>query len=174
MTKLTQKEKILKERARLLREIKEQPRDKGEQMEALEFVLANERYAIDTTFIAEVIRIKKLTPLPGTPAFILGIINVRGRILSVIDIKKLFNLPDEGISNLNRVIIVKNGAIEFGILTDEIIGNFPLTLNSLQKKISSLESSYKNFVLGITSERLIVLDLKEIINSDKIIVNDKN
>lgn len=165
---------VLKERARLLAVKDKVAEDRGEQIDILEFMLAEERYAIDSTCVSEVIRIKELTPLPCTPAFILGIINVRGEILSVIDIKKFFNLQDKGITNLNRVIIVKYNGIELGILTDEIIENSTIDLDSLQSQITSVTEVPENFIVGVSKDRLIVLDIRQLLSNRKIIINEED
>ena len=60
--------------------------------------------------------------MPCTPPFILGIINVRGQILAVIDLKRFFNLPDKGLSDLNKVIILRRGGLEVGLLADAVAG----------------------------------------------------
>ncbi len=173
MVSKTDKEKILKERAKILQQSKEIAEVAGEQFDGLEFLLSGERYAIDSEFVSEVIRIKDLTPLPCTPSFILGIINKRGQILSVIDIKKFFNLPEKGITNLNRVIIVKHHEIEVGILTDEIVGNTTIHLQSLQKEVPSINKIAQDYIIGLSNERLIVLDIKKILLDERIIINDE-
>lgn len=165
---------VLKERARLLAVKDKVTEDRGEQIDILEFMLAEEVYAIDSTCVSEVIRIKELTPLPCTPAFILGIINVRGEILSVIDIKKFFNLQDKGITNLNRVIIVKYNGIELGILADEIVGNSTIDLDSLQSQITSVTEVPENFIVGVSKDRLIVLDIRQLLSNRKIIINEED
>ena len=86
---------VLKERATALaREEKEEKT--GQSVEIVVFILATERYGLETSYIEEVWPLKDFTPLPGTPAFVLGIINVRGRIVSVVDIKKFFDMPEKG------------------------------------------------------------------------------
>ena len=89
----TSKEKktILKARAKALALEPEREKRKGEYLEVVEFLLAYETYAIETAYVREVYPLKELTVLPCTPPFVLGIINVRGQILSVIDIKKFFD-----------------------------------------------------------------------------------
>ncbi|NQU51109.1 MAG: chemotaxis protein CheW [Bacteroidetes bacterium] len=173
MVNQTYRDKILKERAKILQKTINETEVAGEQIEVLEFLLSEEKYAIDSTYISEVIRIADLTPLPCTPSFILGIINKRGQILSVVDIKKFFNLPEKGITNLNRVIVVKHNEIEIGILTDEIIGNTTVNIQSLQKELPALNKIANNYVMGISKERLIVLDIKEMLLDEKIIINEE-
>lgn len=164
--------KILKERARILQKDSEDSDGMKEKMDTLEFMLSNEKYAIDSTYVSEVVKIKDLTPLPCTPSFILGIINRRGQILSVIDIKKFFNMPEKGITNLNRVIIVKHEEIEVGILTDEIVGNSAIDLDVLQTKVPSVNEIADNYILGLAKERFIILDIKELLLDEKIRVNE--
>ena len=167
-----EKKRILKERADILR-IPQKKNDKsGEKIDGLEFLLAEERYAIDSTYVSEVIFISEMTTLPCTPPFVLGIINVRGKILSVIDIKKFFNLPEKGITNLNKVIIVKHNEIELGILADEIYGNVIINLEELQRKVTTISEVYGSFIIGVSNERLILLDIKELLSNEKIIINE--
>ncbi len=168
-----EKKRILKERANVLRIPKEKNERSGEKIDGLEFLLSEERYAIDSTCVSEVILINELTPLPCTPSFVLGIINVRGKILSVIDIKKFFNLPEKGITNLNKVIVVKHNDVELGILADEIFGNITVSLGELQTKVTTISEAQENFIIGVSKERLIMLDIKELLSNEKIIVNDE-
>lgn len=168
-----QTKNILKERADLLK-IKTKEEDLSDEiMEGVGFILADEKYAIDSNYVSEVTLLKELTPLPCTPEFILGIINVRGKIISVIDLKKFFNLPERGITNLNRVIIVKHQGVELGILTDEIVGSMQIYLNKLQSKITTITEVQDDFIIGVTEERLIVLDIKEFLLNEKLIVNEE-
>ena len=76
--------------------------------EAVEFVLAHENYAVASEYISEIYPMTEMTPVPCTPNFVLGIINLRGHILSVIDVKKFFNLPEKGLTDLNKVIVLRS------------------------------------------------------------------
>lgn len=173
MTTDTNIKKILKERARVLQASLNENEDANtKKVETLEFLLSNEKYAIESEYVSEVVKIYDLTPLPCTPSFIVGIINKRGQIISIVDIKKFFNLPDKGITNLNRVIIVQHNDMEFGILSDEIIGNSTLDLNTLQNDIPPVNKIADNYILGLTKERLIVLNIKELLLDEKLIVNE--
>src|SRR5438093_1254877 len=110
--------KILHERAvELARE--EEAVDAGKQfIEVAEFTLASERYAIQSIFVREVQKLRDLAPVPCTPPFVAGIINVRSQILTVIDIKRFFDLPQKGITDVHYVIIIRDGATELGVLAD--------------------------------------------------------
>ena len=129
-----EKKIILKARAKTLAREPEREETAEAYLEVVEFALAYEKYAIETAYIREIYPLKEFTPLPCTPPYVFGIINVRGQILSVIDIKKLFNLPDKGLGELNKVIILHLGDMEFGILADKIIGTRSIPLKKFNHR----------------------------------------
>ncbi len=98
--------RILKARAQALAREPAKTEAAAEHIEVIEFFLAYERYAVESRYVREVTPLDNLTPLPCAPAFVLGIVSVRGEIISVIDIKKFFELPEPGLTNLNRVIVL--------------------------------------------------------------------
>ncbi|MBA7584224.1 hypothetical protein ES708_26177 [subsurface metagenome] len=168
-----EKRKILKTRAKSLGKAPDPDKDMDAAIEILEFLLAYETYAIETGFIREVYPLKELTPLPCVPSFVLGIINVRGQILSVIDIKKFFNLPGKGLTDLNKVIILHSDSMEFGILADKIIGVRFIPLKEIQPPLPTLTGIQKDYLRGVTTKRAVVLDVVKILKDKNIIVHDK-
>ncbi len=165
---------LLKKRAASLSREAGVTEKSGESISLVEFLLADERYGIETAFIREVYPLRDLTPLPGIPAFIMGIINVRGQILSIIDIKKFFGLPVKDLTDLNKVIIVRKDKMELGILADAIIGAHEIPIESMQPSISTLTGIRAEYLRGVTQERLIVLDIERILNDPDIIVNENS
>lgn len=166
-----EKKRILKDRAKSLARQPEKEEDPGKQLQVVEFLLAHERYAIETAYIREAYPLKELTPLPGTPPFVLGIINVRGQIFSLIDLKKFFELPEKGITDLNKVMIIHTDEMEFGILADDIIGVRPVPFNELQPSLPTLTGIRADYLKGVTKERIVVLDAKRILSDKKIVVH---
>lgn len=173
MTK-NRKDTILRHRAEKLRQKLVRPVENVSLLEGLEFLLTEEKYILPAEYINEVIYVHAITALPGTPDFLSGLINLRGNIVSVLDIKKLFHLPEKGITNLNRVIVVSDADIEFGILADDILGYVEVDTNSLQKQLSDTWKSLKEFAYGITAEGQIVLNIAALIHSPDIIINEKH
>lgn len=165
--------RILRERAQALARPVETARVAETSLELLEFRLAQERYALETRYAREVYPLKNLTPLPCTPAFILGVVNVRGRVLPVYDIKKFFDLPEEGLTDLHRVILVHSGELELGLLADVIVGVRTVPADSLQPSLPTLTGIRADYLKGVTAERLVVLDLQRILSDPKIIVDEE-
>lgn len=162
---------ILKARAKALaREPQHQEHQIYEQLEVIEFVLAYERYALEVSYVREVHPLKEITALPGTPAFVAGIVNVRGQIVSVIDLKRLFELPDKGLTDLNKVIILKNGRMEFGLLVDAVVGVHRLPLRDIQPPLPTITGARAGYVQGVTGQRVSVLDARKILSDPAIVV----
>ena len=165
--------RILKARAKALARPLADQQHTGAVLNVVEFGLAQERYAILTDAVREVYPLKALTPLPCCPAFVLGIVNVRGQILPVIDIKKLFDLPERGLTDLNKVIIVHNEQMELAILADVVIGLRVIPLDVLQPSLPTLAGIREEYLKGITPDRLVILDVEKILSDPKIIVNEE-
>jgi purine-binding chemotaxis protein CheW len=115
---------------------------------------------------------KDFTTIPGTPPFVLGIINLRGKILSVIDIRKFFDLPVKGLSNLNRVLVVKTPEMELGILSDFILGVRVIPKRSIHPALPTLTGIRAKYLHGVTDEGLVLLDVLKILCDPEIIVHD--
>jgi purine-binding chemotaxis protein CheW len=167
-----EKKKILKARATALAREPEKTRT-AVCLEVIEFGLAKERYALETSYVREVYPFKELTPLPCTPPFVLGIVNVRGRILSVIDIRKFFDLPETGITDLHKIIVVHTDETEAGILADVVLGVQAIPRTELQPSLPTLTGIQELYLKGVTADRLLVLNVGKILSDEKIVVHEE-
>ena len=164
--------RILRERAgQLAREPERRDQD-ARMIEVIEFDLAYERYAFESSFVREIHPLKNFTPLPCTPPFVVGIMNVRGQIISIVDLKRFFDLPEKGLADLNRVIILQGENIEFGVLADSIIGAVSLNENDLQSSLPTLTGVREKYLKGLTREGTVILDAAAILSDSNIIVNE--
>lgn len=166
-----QKRQILMARAKeLAQPLKD--RETSAALQVVEFLLGGERYAVEAAYVKTVHALTEITPVPCTPAFVLGIINVRGQIVTVIDIKKFFDLADKGITALSKVLIIHAADMEVGILADEIIGGRELDEHELQAALPTLTGIRAEYLRAVTSDRLAVLDVAKILSDKKIIVDE--
>lgn len=162
---------ILRARAQALAQPPESARTTEAPLELLEFHLARERYALETHYVRGVHSLKNLTPLPSTPPFILGIVNVRGRIVPVFDIRKFFGLPENGLTDLHRIVLVGGNDLEIGLLADIDVGVFTLEAGSVQPPPPTFTGIGAPYLKGITAERLVVLDVGRILMDPGILVH---
>ncbi|MCL5024403.1 MAG: chemotaxis protein CheW [Nitrospirae bacterium] len=167
-----EEKRILRARAQALA-IEPERENAGEETEVVEFLLANETYGVDTSYVREVYPLRDVTPVPCTPRFVTGIISVRGQILSIVDLKKFFDLPEKGLGDLNKVIILRSGAMEFGILADSVLGVSRVPLNELQPPLPTLAGAREDYLRGVTAKGLIVIDAGKILSDRGIIVDEQ-
>ncbi len=167
-----EEKKTLRERARALAK-KSGEKTSGEEMEIVEFLLAYERYGVDISHVREVYPLNDLTPVPCTPPFVLGIINVRGQVLSVIDLKKFFDLPEKGLGDLNKVVILRSDTMEFGVLADAVLGISSVLVNELQPSLPTLSGIREEYLRGIAKDRTVILDAEKLLSDRNLIVYEE-
>jgi purine-binding chemotaxis protein CheW len=164
---------ILKNRAIVMAQEHEQIRETSMKIEIIEFTLAGECYCIESAFVREVYPLKDFTPLPGVPSFILGIVNVRGQILPVVDLKKFFNLPEKGLGELNKVIILRDDRLEYGILADAVNGTKIIYREEVLPVPPTVTGIGEEYLKGVTKENLIVLNVEKLLSDKSIVVNEE-
>ena len=167
-----EKKRILKARAKVLaREADKEVLDQ-DYLEVVEFLLAYETYGIESAYVREIYPLTEITLLPGTPPFVQGIVNIRGQILSVIDLKKFFELPEKGLSDLNRIVIIRDDNMEFGILADAVLGIHKLPVGEIEASLPTLTGIREQYLKGVTRERTVVLDAVKILSDKNIIISE--
>jgi purine-binding chemotaxis protein CheW len=163
---------VLRARAkRLAQEVETTPVDRG--LEVLEFALAYESYAFETAYVREVCPLNDLTPVPCTPPHFCGIINLRGQILAVLDIKRLFGLPENRLVDHHHVIVLHQGQEDVGILADAVYGVRAVPLRDIQRALPTLTGIHAEYLRGVTSQRLVILDAARLMADQKLIVYEE-
>jgi len=167
------KSKVLRERAAALAQAPDHEETEGDVLELLEFVLGDERYAIDSAAVREVYLLKEITPMPATPPFILGVIGVRGRIVSVVDIGRLFDSAPRDTAVFTKAIVLKSATMEFAILADEVEGMCWIPASQLQSSLPTLTGTRKKYLRGVTPERIAVLDAQRLLSDEGLVVRQE-
>ncbi|MFH0994909.1 MAG: chemotaxis protein CheW [Pseudomonadota bacterium] len=168
-----ERDAIFRERARFLNRVQEAQAPPEDIIEVVEFHLAQEMYGIESSYVRVVCHLKDFAPLPCTPPFVLGIVNVRGKIISIVNLKKFFELPEVGLTDMSKAIILKRGNMEFSILADAVAGVRRIHLKDMQPSILTLTGIRADYLRGVTKERLIVLDAAKILSDPKIVVHEE-
>src|ERR1043166_1328629 len=165
-------EQILKTRALELARETDQAKAAEPALHIVEFVVGHERYGIEFCYVSEIAALKELTPVPCTPSFVRGIINLHGQILSVIDLQKFFGLAENGLTDLNKVLILQSDSMQFGILADAIIGTASIPVSQLLPLFPTRGSAEKYF-RSTTKERAVILNAAKLLSDNKLIVHEK-
>ena len=165
--------RILKARAETLAQVPVPADSVDEHIEVAEFTLAGEHYAVESHYVREVYPLDQFTVLPCTPAFVLGIVNVRGEILSVLDIKQFFGLPDAGLTDLNKVLVLQDQEMVFAILADVIGSVRKIPVAEIQSSMPTLTGVRAQYLRGVTAGRLVILDAGKLLADPDIIVHEQ-
>lgn len=91
----------------------------SERKQVVVFELADEEYAVDITQSKQIIKVPKITPVPNTPAYVRGVINLRGQIVPVVDLRKRFGI-NSGTGEKERIITIEYEDMLIGLLVDDI------------------------------------------------------
>jgi purine-binding chemotaxis protein CheW len=161
--------RVLAERARLLARI---PERNGEEecLDVVEFVLGKERYAFESSYVSEVYPLQDLTPIPCTPAFVLGIVNVRGQLLPVIDLNEFLDLRKREETENARVIVLDADGIRLGVIADSIVGVRAIATSQIQASLLTLTGRSAELLKGVNGDHLAILDAAAIISDKRLIV----
>ena len=136
----------------------------------IKFALMSQVYAFETKYISEVHLIKKITPIPGTPPFVTGVINIRGRIISTINLKILLQMGERGLTEQNRLIVLSMNSMYFGIICDTVLGIFQEDHVLMKSPPSNLPQNYLKYIAGILPDNTILLDAQKLLTSSEIIL----
>lgn len=168
-----QKGKILKQRAELLSTVAITSESDVERCDVLEFLIGNEKYAIESTYVSEVYPIEDLSPLPCTPRFVLGVINVRGQILCVIDLRAVFDLSVDAGADVNKIIILRTAEMEVGVRADAILGVRSISQMEIYPPPATLTGTRSEFLKGVTASSVALLDVQKILSDKRIVVHEE-
>lgn len=161
---------VLRERARHL--AAPPPDDGGAQgrMEAVVFRLGDELYAVESRYVQETAAIRTLTPLPGVPAFVAGITNLRGEVVSIVSLRAVFEIPagDGGA----YVLYLRDGAMAFGVQVDAIQGVRDIDTDGVQPDLGALTGARGRYLSGVTPDCIAILDARALLTDDRLIVRD--
>ena len=164
---------ILKARAKALaRKIEGSSREEA-SLEVVCFLLGQEKYGIESRYVREVCPLNDLTLLPGAPSFVLGIVNMHGKVLSVIDIREFFDLPQRGVGDLDRLIVLQHGSMEFALFCNAILEVVEVPTSELQSDLPTLTDLRAKYLKGVTGDRVAILDGAKLLSDEKMIVREE-
>lgn len=143
----------------------------GDSMMVVEFLLGREKYAIDSSFVTEVLSVRNLTQVPMTPNFIAGLMTIRGKIISVVNLMRFFDPRAVTTSTQKKILVIKYKEMEFAISADEIIGTKQLEMSILRTPPVTINKSGAEYIQGVTPERIILLNAISILTDNRIIIN---
>jgi purine-binding chemotaxis protein CheW len=126
----------------------EEPPPEEQTYEYLGFVLADESYALPLTSIREILKVPPVTQVPRAPHDVLGIVSVRGRVTTVIDLRRRLRMPESPMTKSTRVLLVDEGSEILGVLVDGVLSVVRLSEEEVELA-ANVGSDTADYVLGI-------------------------
>ena len=123
------------------------------------FEMNGEAYGIDVTCVQSIIPIQPINVVPGAPAFIEGIINLRGAVVPVVDLRARFNMPLPSQNHKSTIVIVELSHLRLGLIVDKVTDVTKIAKGEIEPPsplLTSLETAYLRGV-GKVKERLVIL-----------------
>jgi len=139
----------------------------GEEEQLVVFELSHEDYGVDISAVREIIRMQSITRVPRTPRFVEGLINLRGRVIPVVDLRKRFELPAEHDEKNNRIVVVNISNQDIGMVVDGVTEVLRVPSDCIEPPssiITSVESEYLVGIAKLSSRLIILLDLEKVLN----------
>lgn len=134
------------------------------------FRLEGETYGINVMQVQEVLRYTEIAPVPGAPDYVLGIINLRGNVVTVIDTRSRFGLPPNEITDNSRIVIIEAEKQVVGILVDSVAEVVYLRSSEIDSAPNIGTEESAKFIQGVSNhgdELLILVDLNKLLSDDE-------
>ncbi|HHH47584.1 MAG TPA: chemotaxis protein CheW [Gammaproteobacteria bacterium] len=134
------------------------------------FRLENEKYGINVMQVQEVLRVSEIAPVPGAPDYVLGIINLRGNVVTVIDTRKRFGLTPKEMDDATRIVIIESDEQVVGILVDSVAEVVDLRVSEMEAAPNVGTEESAKFIQGVAShddELLILVDLNRLLTDEE-------
>jgi len=145
----------------------------GEELKVIVFALGSEEYGIEVDKVRTIERMSPITRVPKTPAFVKGVINLRGVVLPIIDLRGRFGLPETEATENTRIIMVSVGDIEVGFVVDaanDVMDIDSDSIDSPPEVVGGIRAKYLQGVAKIEDNRLLImLNLSEVLKKSEII-----
>ncbi|MCP4136525.1 MAG: chemotaxis protein CheW [bacterium] len=131
----------------------------GTIIQLVSFLLDEVEYGVDILSVHEILRMQNMTRLPNTPEFIKGVINLRGNVIPVVDVRNRFGFPDAEYTDLTRIIVIETGGKQVGLLVDNVYQVVRIPDSNIDPPSELLEGVSQEFISGIgrLRNRLIVI-----------------
>lgn len=170
---LDQKKKMFMDRAKILAREDNDGSVGGGRVRIVEFNLSNEKYALESMYVREVLPLKELTTVPCTPPYILGIVNLRGQILSIVDLRVFFELAQEAATRASKIIVLSSNVMELGIVADTVTGARSIPLNQLHAGLPTLTGIRAKYLRGVAENDLVLLDAEKLLADKSLVVDEE-
>ena len=132
------------------------------------FDLDAEAYGVDIGAVREIIRMQDITTVPRTPEFVEGVINLRGKVIPVVDLRKRFGFPESDATKDTRIVVVDISGQDIGVVVDSVTEVLRIGADAVEPPSSVITTADSEYLLGIAkldTRLIILLDLEQALST---------
>lgn len=142
-----------------------------ELMQWVTFGLNNEKYGISVLQIQEVLRLVEINDIPGSPHYVLGLINLRGQMVTVVDLRRKLGLVEQELTDATRILITELKGVTIGFLVDEVFEVIYVRSGQIESQQDISEQAH-HYIQGVwhdesTKDLFIFLDINQLFQTDE-------
>ncbi|OGO78716.1 MAG: chemotaxis protein CheW [Clostridiales bacterium GWB2_37_7] len=140
------------------------------ELQLVVFKLDKEEYGVDIMQVQEISPYQKLTKVPNSPAFVDGIANLRGDVIPVVSLKQKFNLAENQVTELTRLIVINNGNRRTGFVVDDASEVITISDKDIEEAPPMIVGADRKYIQGvgkIDKRILIILDLHKLLTEEE-------
>ena len=148
----------------------EQKNDTNELLQLVSFKIGEEEFGVDILKVQEINRMMQITKVPNSPNFVDGVVNLRGRIIPVIDLRTRLGMPRIEHGKETRIVVVELSGTTVGFIVDEVSEVLRIPKNITEappEMVSGLDSEYITAVGKLEDRLLILLDLEKVLSTEQ-------
>jgi len=147
-----------------------QKKQDAELMQLVTFSIGDEEFGVDILKVQEIIRMMEITKVPRAPDFVEGVINLRGKVIPIIDLRKRFRLVSRGHDKHTRIIVIEINKMIVGFVVDSVSEVLRIPASTVEPPppvVSGMESEYISGVGKLEDRLLILLDLDRLLSHEE-------
>ncbi|MBL8722524.1 MAG: purine-binding chemotaxis protein CheW [Planctomycetes bacterium] len=135
------------------------PNKDGKTFQVVSFRIGDEEYGVDIMAVQEIILVGVITQVPEVPEHVLGVINLRGNVIPIMNLRRRFGMPDQPVGETTRIVVMNLGGRTVGAVVDGVDEVLRLSTEEISATPASLGGAGKDYVLGLArrKERLLIL-----------------
>src|SRR5438309_3730576 len=147
-----------------------EPTGTADERQLVVFQLGAELYGVEISRVHEIIRLQAVTRVPRSPAFVEGVINLRGKVIPVVDLRRRFGLPTADHTRASRIVVVEIGDQVVGIIVDgvsEVLRVSSVIVEPPSPVVAGIDSEYLHGIAKLPERLVILLDLDRILAKEE-------
>lgn len=148
-----------------------QKQETGELLQLVSFKVGNEEFGVDILKVQEINKMTVITKVPNSPEFVEGVINLRGRVIPIIDLRKRLGMPEKEHDKNTRIVVVELASKTVGFVVDAVSEVLRISKDITEKPpelVAGVDSEYITSVAKLDDRLLILLDLERVLNKEQI------